>query len=420
MRLPLFSRFSPGGRLVLIGSLICQITIMMTCVNVAVADARNEILIIESIGTSPINAEDPSSAEQAAINNALMLAVDKGVATVVPADILADNFEDIIPTFFGGAEQFILSYKKLATAEIEGFCRVLVRASIPADNLLARIRQIGILIDRESSPRVLIMVNEEIEGQPPTYWWREGGPNVMIAAEKAMAQDFTRRGITPVPHDRRLALIDSDAYGPRLKDEAAFEIGRRLGVDFIITGTSSVLVSDDSTSEKGGVFLGALDARLLDINTASVISMSTIHSRSDSAEPVSSPVDVLPAAGREAVRRFAPTIIAAFEQQRNRTRVIQIRVQGTGYLAHLNNFRNLLESIGGVDRPQINEMKIDEAVISVDFCGTPQGLADNLMNTSADDLNIIVRNVSEDGLVIELATADKTADFDETDETFRP
>ena len=79
MRLPLFSRFSPGGRLVLIGSLICQITIMMTCVNVAVADARNEILIIESIGTSPINAEDPSSAEQAAINNALMLAVDKEI-----------------------------------------------------------------------------------------------------------------------------------------------------------------------------------------------------------------------------------------------------------------------------------------------------------------------------------------------------
>lgn len=416
---PLFTRFRSGDRLVLIVALTCHM-MMLTGVKVAIADATNTPLTIEAIGTSPINKEDPSSAEQSAINDALMLAVDKGVATVVPADILADNFEDIITTFYGSAEQFILNYKKLAMAKVDGFCRVMVRASIPADNIKERIRQIGILIDRESTPRVLIMINEESAGHPPIYWWREGGSNVMITAEKAMAQDFTRRGITPVPHDRRLAVIESDAYGPRPGDDAAFEIGRRLGVDFVITGSSSVIVADDSTSEATADTLGALDVRLLDINTASVISMTTAHSHADVAEPVSDTVSALSAAGREAARRFAPAIIAAFEQQRNRTRVIQIRVQGVGYLAHLNTFRNLLESTGGIKRPQINEMKIDEAVISVDFSGTPVDLAETLMSIPADGLNITVRHVSEAGVVIELTAADKTADFNETNKTFRP
>ena len=403
----------------MIVALICQISVL-TCPKAAMAGLTNEIFTIESIGTSPINAEDSSSAEQAAITNALMLAVDKGVAEVVPADILADNFEDIVTTFYGGAEQFILSYKKLAVAKVDGFCRVMIRASIPAENIRERIRKIGIMIDRESSPRVLIMINEESTDHPPIYWWREGGSNVMIAAEKAMALDFTRRGITPVPHDRRLTVIESDAYGPRLRDEAAFDIGRRLGVDFVITGSSSAVVPDDFTPEKEGDILGAIDARLLDINTASVISMTTAHSRADTAEPMPSSVGALSAAGRAAASRFAPAIIAAFEQQRNRTRVVQIRVQGVGYLAHLNTFRNLLESIDGIDRPQINEMKIDEAVISVDFSGTPRDLYDTLMKTPTGGLNIILRNVSEDGIVIELTTADKTDDLYKTDEAFRP
>ncbi len=404
-------------------TLIFVLTGLMTLLIFPVAysaDSSDGILSIETIGTSRINEEDPSSAEQAAISNALELALDRGVAAIVPPEILAGNFSEIVNSFYGRTEHFILNYKKLAVTKVDGFCRVLVRASIPADNIKGRIRQSGIMIDRSVSPRVLIMISEERDGKVPVYWWRKGGSKLMVVAEKSMAQDFVKRGLTPLSHDRGQLMMDLNDDSLRLKDSAVFEIGRQLGADFVITGRSSVVIPDNFRPERGGDVLGVIDARLLDINTESIISIATIHHSASHSENAPGRHNALSGAGTEAVRRFAPAIITAFEQQKNRPHEYQIRIEGAGYLAYLNTFRNLLASLDGVDQLQINEMKRDEAVISVNFRGSTRELAGKLASAASEGLTINVRRVLEDGIVITLAPPDMTADFNETGETTRP
>lgn len=384
------------------------------------ADAPSDILTLEAIGTSQIDEEDPSSAEQAAIDNALELILDKSIATIVPSSILADNFEEIIAAFYGNAERFILNYKKLAVTRIDRSCRVLVQASVLPDGITDRIQQSGILIDRELTPRLLIMISEARGEKPPAYWWRKGAENIQIATERAIAADLIKRGITPVSHDQHSISMEWADYGPGVNDAAALEIGKSMGADFVLTGKASVVLPDNFTPENGGAVLGVLDARLLDVNTGSIVSVATVHRHTDGSADASDKFSAFFAVGKEAARRFAPAMVAAFEQQKNRPHVYRIRIQGAGYLAYLNTFRKFLDDIDRIDRPQINEMKKDEAVISVNFIGSARELAGNLMEAPSDRIAVTVLGVSDAGVVVELASPVVNGDLNETGETFRP
>lgn len=371
------------------------------------ADMLEGVLAIETIGTGSVNEEDPSSAELTAINNALEAAIDEGIATVMPSEILADNFEEITAAFYGSAKTFIFNYQTLAIAKSRDYCRVLVRSSISAGAIKERIRQIGVIIDRDSSPRLLILLSEEMMEQSATYRRPAGGP-VMSVAARSMAENFTKRGIMVVPPDRRKPGMDSAEYMAELNDEKVCETGSRLGVDFAIIGKSYVMLTDKP--EKGENIIGAIDARLLDINTGITIFRTGIQRQAEVSATSPDELGALAAAGKEAARQFSPAIITAFEQQKSMSRVYQIRIQGAGYLAHLNAFRNLLNAIDDIKRPQVNEMKIDEAVISVDFSGTARDLARTLAGMHSDVLTITVMDVLKESVVVELTSAGMTAD----------
>lgn len=396
------TRSRQGSRLALLFALACLVTVSVPPVS-SLAGTPEAVLAIETIGTGPVNAEDPSAAEQAAINNALELAINEVVATILPPEILADNFEEIMDAFYGGAEKFVLNYKKLAVAKGNDYCRVLVRTSILAGDIKKRIKQSGIVIDRDFSPRLLILLSEDRRGRGKAL-------NTLPDAEKAMTENFTKRGITAVRYDRRIQGIGQAGYTAELNDQEAVEIGRSLGADFVITGKTFEVVSDNLSPDKTGNIQGVLDARLLDINTGSGIFKVSLQRYADDVETSSDARSALAAAGKAAARQFSPAIITAFEQQKSKPQAFQIRIQGAGYLANLNSFRNVLETIDRINRFQINEMKIDEAVISVDFPGSSRELARALVETPSDLITITVTAVLKNSVIIQLTTAGMAAD----------
>ncbi len=414
--------FRYGGRFALIFALVGLLATIALPLPSG-AQTSDAILTIETIGTAQVegDGDDVASAEQTAVNNALQLAVDEGVATVLSSEILTDNFEDLVRTFYGSADTFILSYKKLAMAKGSDYCRVLVRSSILTGDIKKRIEQAGILIDREQSPRLLILLVEERPGRPVKYWWRKGASKDMTVAEKAMSEDLARRGITVVPHDRPITAIDSAGFQAHLSDKSAVEIGRNLDADFVITGNSSLVFQDDDFKPGNTVqALGVIEARLLDIETGDRIFMTSLQHPIDDSQVPPDALSALTLAGTVAAGRFSPVLLAAFEQQRNRSRLFHIRIRGAGYLTHLNTFRNFLDTIDRIDRPQINEMNIDEAVISVHFSGTIRELAAVLGSTPDDRLTITVTDVLADSIVVELKTPETNADLYDTEETVRP
>jgi hypothetical protein len=225
-------------------ALACLITISISPAPIR-AETPEGVLTVETTGTAPVRKDNPSAAEEGAIRNALTLAVDEALKTILPPEVLAGNLQKVRSLFHETAEAYVLNYTKLAVTQENDYCRVLVRTSILTGEIRERLEQSG---------------------------------------------------------------------------------------------------------------------------------------------------------------------ITASARQNNQPRIFQIRIRGAGYLAGLNTFRNMLGGIDGINRPQLNEMKADEAIMTAGFPGNSRELASALAQARSDLLAITVTDVQEDGVVVELATPGVAAD----------
>ena len=382
----------PRFRFLGIGALACLLALSVP-LKAASADLSDGILNIETIGSAPVDANNPTRAEQTAITNALSLAIDQAVTAVLPSELLAANFEAVVAAFHGEPGKFVQNYKTLAVARGEDDTRVLVRSSIPAETVRNRIKQIGIVADGKLSPRLLVLSHEDRSAAaPPT-----GQTSILSDLENQMRQDFTRRGLAPVPSTGPVPAVKPADASPAAHDQAALAVARQLGADFVVVASLSTPAAGGAGGDRG-----SLITRLLDVDNGSMISSATLPVQSADAALPSEAVDALATARKEAVRRLAPIIINVFEQQKTRARTIQLRVQSSGHISDLHIFRNYLETMDGIRRSQINEMKADAAVISVDYTGNARQLARMLETTPPDSLSVVILEVLENSLVIGL------------------
>lgn len=398
----------PGGRIPFALALACLMTAAVA-LTAARAENQETFLVTETVGTVPVKNIDPSAAIQLAVTNALERAVDEGIRRVLPSDILTGNFEEITGLFYGKEKDFILSYTTLAVARGETYCRALVRASIAINNINDKIRQSGIRMDSRR-PRLLLLLSEERDGRPPVYWWGRQTAPVITTTEKTMAENFAEKGITVVSHEQPAPDMAAAGYTAELTDQAALAIGRSVGADFVITGRSAAVFPDTVRPGKNDAVPGFLEARLLDISTGERVSQVSLQRQPESAAAPADATVALIAAASAAALEFTPALMTAFEQREAEPpKTLVLRIQGRAYMAGLGRFQIALEAVEGISRSRIMEMKIDEAILNVDFSGTARELADALGGTSADQLRINILDVRRDGLTIELTAAGMVA-----------
>ena len=95
-------------------------------------------------------------------------------------------------------------------------------------------------------------------------------------------------------------------------------------------------------------------------------------------------------------------LTAAWENESSRQSLVEIDIHGTKELANFIKFRKALGKIPGVTAINIKVMKADESIISVDYQGTAQSLADELLLKTFESFGIDIYEVAPGRLSIEL------------------
>jgi hypothetical protein len=149
-------------------------------------------------------------------------------------------------------------------------------------------------------------------------------------------------------------------------------------------------------------FKGSVSAKAYRTETAKEIAFAARTAVSASENEEKGSRDALFNAGLLVGQEMILQVTSAWERESSQQSLVEINIHGTRELANFIKFRQALGKIPGVTAIQIKVMKADESILSVEYEGTAQSLADELLLKTFESFGIDIYEVSPGSLGIEL------------------
>lgn len=373
---------------------------------IAIGDTAGERFTVTVMGTGMVEEPDPAASRRAAIKDGLAAAVNAAVVAMVPEDVLAANFSELDALFSVNTEAFIMSYTVLAAASPadrqDTYCRALIRAVVPREAIQTEVREAGIFIDQTMPPRVLIAVGQHLGESPPAYWWQKNVLTRIVPMESRMVEKFNKRGIEAVDHaDLIHQDVDFETLSPNITDVAAVTLARQLGADFVVAGRLDGIPETGEAGESE-LWQGQVNVRLLCVETGRQLAAKTAAVATETGGAFMGKMDFLNGAAEKAVHLLSPVIVRVWNSQQQRSRQIELRIQGDGYLSKLGEFRKIFDALPMVKAFQMTEMAIDGAVLLAEVEGDADSLARSLSGQQSERFRVKVLDVTGSRITIAL------------------
>ncbi len=382
-----------------LGGAILSILAFIILVPLAATGATTTA-VVEVIGTGAILNANVSAARETAISSSLVSAIESVTAELLPLDSRVRNFKIMDEMFFANTDQFVREYKVLTETVSGNDYRVLVQATIFTEQVKRQLANVGLIQGKKEMPRVLFLVTEKhFDDVLPKYWWGEDLTYVPHTTESAMAEAMKARGFIIINHGR---LKEAVNYAIDLNNEEALQLGRLMEADVVVVGSAETALAPNTMGTDIRSFSATVYARAVRTDTGEKIGAV-------SRSAVTANIDEL-AGGKEALENASEMVgtdlslqvAAAWQPYKANTSMIEIVVDGTGYLANFVKFRKMMRNTPGVEGIQIREILPDQATMTVDYQGNARSLADALILNPYDAFGINIYEVSDKVIKLEL------------------
>ena len=357
------------------------------------------------IGTGKIYKKNSASARKKAIENSLVSAVESVALNLIPPESLHQTFQSLNEALYDQTGKFIQGYKVLAELTIKDAYKVLVEANVSVTGLTKLMSTARIMSGGKSLPKILVLISEQnLEDTSPKYWWGKNAVLGEIFSVSAFIETAKSKGLPVLDHPSIVqnTSIDDGYDKPDLDEKEAVELGRNLKADIVIVGTTTIDQAQNIMGKNIKSFKGMVSARAIRTDTGEEIASITKSAVTANADETIGVRKALSAAGSLAGETLAAQIIDAWQKKDEKTNTIGIVVEGTDNLANFEKFIGIINKISGVKNLQINELKTNETVISVEFKGNAKTLADALILKSYGSVDINIYEVSKNNMRVEL------------------
>ena len=369
--------------------------------------AAAESQTIIAFGESRIHG-DVASAKNAAVSRGLLSAVKTAAAQLISNQDLTENFGTVAGMLSSRQDAFVQGYRILKEFRGEKHYHVLVQATVSKQKIQKAFSQAGIRTKSVQMPAVLLMVAEKnIDDLGFDYWWRQGYADFsQPASVSPIKQVFTREGFTLVQPDSGGGssgdLFSGIDPGARPSDHEASLLARRLDADIVIVGTAVAEATANRMGENIRTFKADVNLRVIDAGTGKTL--TTVQKRALTAgeDPDKGGKTALADAAYQAGKYLADRVAPLWRNTEQADDQFMIRVQGDSVLLYLEDLRSALRDQSGVSGIQTSEMTGNSATLAVNFDGTARELANHLLVQSFDRFGINIREISEDGMSVQL------------------
>ena len=380
-------------------------SVALTLPGNAIAENRDGTKTIVVTGTGKIQEKNIAIAREEAIENSLISAAAGVAIEFLPLESIVQNFRTFNEVLYGQTGKFIQGYKVLTEFSSENIYRVMIEATVSISSLKKLMSNAGIVLDKKSLPRILLLISEKgFEDILPKYWWGRisNVPNAHSA--NALMETLKSQGYIVVDHSSMIkdTNIEELYDKPDLNNQAAVGLGLNLQTDVVVVGEAASGKTPNIMGENVRSFKGMVAARAIRTDTGVEIASTTQTAVTTNTDEFAGNRDALFKAGTLAGHELASQIAAVWQKDGKTANMVEIIIDGTSDLANFVKFRRMIHDIAGVKHLQMKEMTLHQATIIVDFQGSSEDLANALMLKTLDTLGINIYEISPNHLRIEL------------------
>ena len=367
------------------------IALISLSMGLIVADARSAkgtdaVKVVEVTVSGTIFADKPAAARERAISGGLVSAVARASVDLLPVEAQVENFEVLNQVLYDQVDDFVQNYKVLTEFVADSQYRVVMRVTVMLDRVEKQLSDVGVILTQAEMPRVLIFVAEQKLGDDmPTYWWGEKLVYGVPSAEEGMADVLREKGFTIVSHGNLTEPLNHD-LNISVKD--AIAIGKHLNADIVVVGVSKEQTSSNVMSGTIKSYKGNVAAKVYRTDTGETIASVSRSAVAAGERAAQAGREALSNAGAFTGEELSKQILAARQKAASMVPSVKIVVIGTGELKNFVKFRKMLGTIPGVSGINIREIKPDESTITVEYNGSGEILAEELMLKTYDSFGI--------------------------------
>ena len=172
-------------------------------------------------------------ARDQALDDALRKAVEQGVGTFITSETMVRNFQLIQDNIYSNSRGYVSSYRIVDEGVDDDLYRVVIRARVKSGMVEDDLAAIGILLEEQGRPRVMVLMREVVDISDLDDLSIEGD-----VFETRVMEHFRGRGFPVVDAATVRRIIQTDQLKLILQgdDETARLVGLQAGAEIVVTG----------------------------------------------------------------------------------------------------------------------------------------------------------------------------------------
>ena len=340
------------------------------------------LLFVSSVALAQeVTVKGAGASREDAIRDALRLAVEQSVGTLINSETVVQNYTVIKDEIYSKSRGFVQEYQVLQEQRENGQVTVVVRATVdasPSSSLMAELQRLQLIEVSLRDPRIAVIIPEyHISARIPD----PAGETAVI--RKLIDAGFSRMvDIRQVQDMRYTNVVKAILQGNR---QEALGLAGNLGVDYLIIGEG---VSQYVGNIEGSGILSSrarIEGKLIKADTGEIIAANgTYGSGVDITEYISAK-KALNNAG-EALGDYM--VKKLMNLAGNPEKGVQIVVSGVTSFSKVNLLEQELRNVSGVKAVFVRSYNNGVVTMDLNYTGSPKILATALEKCSVLNIRI--------------------------------
>jgi hypothetical protein len=305
---------------------------------VTLAGGEGTEVLVEGVAASA----DAGIARDHALKDALRKAVEQGVGTFINSETKVQNFQLLSDKVYSQASGYVSSYRVVAEGPDAGLYRVTIRARVKLDKIEDDLAGIGILLEEQGRPRIMVVVKEVPKD------------DILAVTDGMLETEMMETMIVDAFQSKGFPVVDAATVKQNLQkdqlrkilegdNQAAILLGLRTGAEVVVAGTvqrSSERRQAPYTNTVTDFFKVRLSARAVNVASAEVLGATALTQEVPFSEDAARK-QVADSAGADLVAK----ILKGWKRHES---ITQLHCENADYAKVLKLKAEILEKVRGV------------------------------------------------------------------------
>ena len=385
---------------------LCLLLLVLSAASTTLAEP-SVIVNTTAEGVGVIEAGNNALARDQAIRDALRIAVEQAVGTMVASETLVQNYEVLRDQIYAKTQGYIKTYTIIEEKEEGTLFRVTVQAQVTQGNLQDDLMALGLLLARKNMPRIMLMVAEQNVGmQYYRFWWGlESGHADMTVTENTLLEQLSQNGFVVIdPAVKSGGIEISQPYKiESLSSEAIVSIGRLYHAEVVIYGKALAKLAGSVMNSSMKSVMADVSLRAVNTDNGQVIAAATNHAAAVHPSEVTAGTNALKIAAESISENLIGQIATRWNQDLSDGGLIQLVLSGVASYNHLVVFKEKVQRhIRGISGLYQRSYDAGIAILDINVSKGAQTLADEIVVIDYGDFRIDVTGISQNQIRIEM------------------